>query len=72
MRSTIITLLSLVSFAFAAQTGANLGSCDQSQLNEETCYDAYGFEQCGPQGWVYQECPVGTYCYNEGTGVLCY
>ena len=72
MRSAVITLFSLVGFAFTAQTGDNLGSCAYNQLNEEHCYDEYGFEQCGPNGCVYQECPVGTFCYSQGTGVSCH
>ena len=72
MRFVAVTLFSLVGLAFASQTGDNLGSCDDNQLNMESCYDAYGFTQCGPQGWVYQECPVGTYCYAHGSGVSCH
>lgn len=72
MRAAVITLFSLIGFAFAAQTGDNLGQCTTDELNEEACYDDYGFEQCGPNGWVYQECPVGTYCYTEGSGVSCH
>jgi hypothetical protein len=70
MRSAIL-LLSLLGVAFAAQTGDQLGQCSNDQLNDEQCYDAYGFEQCGENGWVYQECPVGTECYNEDSGVQC-
>lgn len=72
MRPVVITLLSLFGLSFARQTGDYLGSCDESQLNVEQCYDADGFEQCGPQGWVYQECPVGTNCYTRGEGVICH
>jgi len=70
--SALIILLCLVGFTLTAQTGDNLGSCDQDQWNVEKRYDDYGFEQCGPNGWVYQLCPVGTYCYSEGTGVSCH
>jgi hypothetical protein len=68
MRSAFIVLCSVIGIALSAQTGDNLGPCDSDQLNDETCYDASGFEQCGPNGWVYQECPVGTQCYNEPSG----
>ena len=72
MRSAFIALCSLIGFAFAYQTGDNLGICTNDELNEESCYDANGFVQCGPNGWVYQDCPVGTSCVNlDGGGVLC-
>jgi hypothetical protein len=72
MRSTVIALFSFIGFAFAAQTGDILGQCTNDQLNEEICYDDNGFEQCGDNGWVYQECPIGTNCYSEGSGVSCH
>lgn len=71
MLSVFLALCSFLGFAVAAQTGDNLGSCTTEQLNEEACYDIYGFTQCGPNGWVYQECPVGTECYNIAGGVRC-
>ena len=72
MRSAIIVLYSVIGVAFAQQTGENFGSCTTDELNVESCYDANGFVQCGPNGWVYQECPVGTSCYSlDGGGVIC-
>jgi len=71
MHAIFLALCCLVGTALAAQTGDILGECTTDQLNEETCYDVQGFEQCGENGWVYQECPVGTYCYNSGGGVMC-
>ena len=72
MRSAIILVFTLLGAAFAYQTGQNLGQCTTDELNEEQCYDDYGFEQCGENGWVYQECPVGTLCYEAGSGVSCH
>jgi len=71
MRATFLSLCCVIGSALAAQTGDILGQCSTSQLNDEACYDIYGFEQCGENGWVYQECPVGTYCYDESGGVSC-
>jgi len=72
MRSALIALFSIIGVAFAYQTGDYLGPCTNDELNEETCYDTYGFEQCGDNGWIYQDCPIGTYCHNlSGGGVIC-
>ena len=74
MRYAIITVFSLLKLILVqgAETGDILGPCTASELNQEKCYGSGGFQQCGPEGWVYQSCPVGTSCFDSGTGVSCH